>query len=43
VEALTDGNKGEVEHSPDNVEAPMQRLNARRCHFDDHKVKDPVS
>lgn len=40
---LTDWNEGEVEHGPDDVEAPMQGFNARRRHFDHHKVEDPVS
>ena len=42
VEEVDDGDEGEVEDDPDDVELPAEGLDADGGDFDDHEVEGPV-
>lgn len=42
VEKIDDGYERSVEDGPDDVEFPLQGLDAYGCDFDDHEVEGPV-
>lgn len=42
IEEIDNGHKGGVEDCPDDVEFPLQRLDAGRRDFHHHEVEDPV-
>lgn len=42
IQKVHDRDESSVEDSPDDVEPPMQGLNADRCNFDHHGFESPI-
>ena len=42
VKEIDDRDERGVEDGPNDIESPLQGLDADRCYFDHHKVTDPV-